>query len=171
MGKPSLSRWGDKTPLNVARLDNIIELFPTARFIFMVRDIFDVAYSYGSMDILGRRGKYLDGARRWVESNSKIRDFSQRYPEHSLLLRYEDLVTDNWCCLDAVFRFLDLESSNVPPMSKNETTDMLAIPHLRNSLGEVRSDFIGKGAAELPRDMKQEMVQLASDLRDFFGYS
>jgi protein-tyrosine sulfotransferase len=170
VGKPSVSRWGDKTPLNAARLDNIIELFPTARFIFMIRDIFDVAYSYGSMDVVGRRGNYLDGARRWVESNWKIRDFSQRYPEHSLFVRYEDLVNNNGSCLDAVFSFLSLQSSNVPPMSKNETTDMLAIPHLRNSLGEVRSDFIGKGAAELPQEMKQEMARLASDLRGFFGY-
>jgi len=64
VGKPSVSRWGDKTPLNAARLDNIIELFPTARFIFMIRDIFDVAYSYGSMDVVGRRGKYLDQSPR-----------------------------------------------------------------------------------------------------------
>lgn len=170
VGKSSTNRWGDKTPLNVARLDSIGEILAAGRFVFMIRNVFDIAYSYGNMDIQGRRGKYLEGARRWVDANRKLLDFAQRYPEKVSFLRYEDLVTDPAGSVDAALGFLELPHATGQTINAAEARDIEATAHLRNALGEVRSDSIGKGSGGVPVEARREIRALAADLSGVFGY-
>jgi hypothetical protein len=86
------NRWGDKTPRYIEHLPFLARLFPTARFVHMIRDGRNVAMSYADVpfgpktvakaaDLWGRR------VRAGIETG---RPLKERYFE----LRYEDLVDD-----------------------------------------------------------------------------
>lgn len=169
IGKPNSKRWGDKTPLNVGRLSHIAGTFPGSLFVFMVRDALDTSYSYGCVDIPGRLGKFLDGARRWVDANHKVRAFSQEHPDRAIIVRYEDLVTDPEAQLDRVLRFLKLERCK-GHVSETEAMDIMRHKHLHNVLGAVRDDFIGRGHASLPANTRQEILAISHELQRAFGY-
>ena len=81
-------RWADKTPQSIWSLSYVWTLFPTARFVHMIRDGRDVACSvlaqnFGPKDV-------EEAARRWVKSIEcgVSRRGDPRYAE----VRYEDLV-------------------------------------------------------------------------------
>ena len=84
-------RWADKTPQSIHALEGIWRLFPTARFVHVIRDGRDVACSiipqnWGPNNV-------TDAAKRWVECIWKgvvHRKDEQRYTE----VRYEALATD-----------------------------------------------------------------------------
>lgn len=83
-------RWADKTPQTIHALDYVWELFPTAKFVHVIRDGRDVACS-----IIPQRwgpDNVKDAARRWrlcIETGVKHRG-DPRYAE----VRYEDLVRE-----------------------------------------------------------------------------
>jgi hypothetical protein len=136
----------------------------------MIRNVFDVSYSYGSMDIKGRRGEYLEGARRWVDANRKLLDFARRHPEKVSFLRYENLVTDPDGSVDALLDFLDLPRTTGQAITAAESRDIETVVHLRNALGDVRSDYIGKGSGELPAEVRRDIHEIAADLPRSLGY-
>jgi hypothetical protein len=101
------SRWGDKTPRYVERIDLLAQLFPGARFIHLVRDGRNVALSYANVPfgpktvgkaaalwrarvIAGRTGGAALGGERYLE------------------IRYEDLVEDPAGETKDICEFLDL---------------------------------------------------------------
>jgi hypothetical protein len=97
-GKP---RWGDKTPLYMQHLPLLEGLFPTARFVHLIRDGRDAALSFLSV----RRGIMTEGwghprdargfARQWATEIRSARKLGARVgPERYLELRYEALVAD-----------------------------------------------------------------------------
>jgi protein-tyrosine sulfotransferase len=166
--KPSDTRWGDKTPSNTAELPEVIGIFPQARFVFMVRDVFDMAYSYGSMPV--RAGQYLGAARRWVHANSRILDFQEQYPRQAIVVRYEDLTRFPDREMQQVLCHLDVPLFTAGALNALEAWDIAARPHLGNVLGGVSSDFIGKGRANLKDDVKQEISGIAAPLQIRLGY-
>jgi hypothetical protein len=111
-GKP---RWADKTPNYVDCLNELWEMFgPSARFLIVVRDGLDVAYSlskrhYPAID------EFVDAASGdkpvaaglfWAHQNQTIRSFSAGHPEPCHQVRYEDLTANPAGTMQAVFAFL-----------------------------------------------------------------
>ncbi len=90
VGRP---RWGDKSLHSEHYADQILEAFPDARIVQMVRDPRD---RYAS--VRRRGGANLDrvGAAtgRWLRSARAAARNRRRYPDRYLVVRYEDLVTD-----------------------------------------------------------------------------
>ena len=170
VGKPSCTRWGDKTPSNTAELPAIAALFPTARFVFLVRDVFDMAYSYGSMPVAGRAGQYLGGARRWVHANTCMLDFAVKYPTQSLFVRYEDLAASPIQVTQSVLGHLRLEECGHLAMSEQEARDIVARPHLGRVRGVVTTDRVGGGRSSLPGAVRAMITELAGPLQRRFGY-
>jgi len=173
VGKPSQSRWGDKTPLNVDRVDHIVSIFPSARFVFMVRDVLDVTYSYATMGLKKREGNYLYGAKRWLDANENIKAHLEKYHAQTIVVRYEDLVMRPKDTVARVLDFAELPRSSGNGMNESEAKDITTYKHLNNALGEVRGDFIGKGRSGLPAEVREAIWEVAGtrDLQRFFGYS
>ena len=167
--RDSTTRWGDKTPSSVDALPEIVGIFPGARFIFMIRDVFDMAYSYGSMVAAGRAGDYLGGARRWVDANTKLLDFYQRCPAQSIIVRYEDLVLDADRETARVMGHLGIASSGAAALTSVEARDIAAQPDLRNVLHDVNRDSIGKGRVRLADDVKDLISAMAGPLQQRLG--
>ncbi len=91
--KQKKKRWGDKTPQHVFYLDKIEDVFPEARFIFMVRDGRDVAESLRRVHIGPQ--SIFSIARRWKSYQNAITTFLKSSSSgRCLTVRYEDLVRD-----------------------------------------------------------------------------
>ena len=101
-------RWADKSPRNVLHVRWILEHFPGARFIHMVRDGRDVACSLRSHHERVHPDDWpsvATSARRWrhrIRSSAKFRGHP-RYRE----VRYEALVTEPRRVLEDICEYLD----------------------------------------------------------------
>ncbi len=110
------TRWAEKTPQNIRHLDWILEHFPEASLIHVIRDGRDVVCSMREHP----DWRWVDGAwqkvlvprpldwyaERWVEDTAAgmARRGDSRYVE----VRYEDLVSDPVAALRAVCERLDI---------------------------------------------------------------
>lgn len=168
-GLAGANRWGDKTPLNARKVGRIVEIFPEARFVFMFRDVFDVAYSYGSMSALARKGRYLEGATRWVDANRHLLNFCSRHPHAACIVRYEDLVEAADETVARVTAFLGLERSP-RALSSAEARDMVTQSHLRKVTTEVDRSSVGAGRANLSAADKSVIAEQAAALQVALGY-
>jgi protein-tyrosine sulfotransferase len=170
VNKPGDTRWGDKTPSNVDGLAEVIQIFPQARFIFMVRDVYDMSYSLGSMATSGRAGDYLGGAKRWVDANTRILAFKEQYAAQAMVVRYEDLARFPEREMAAVLAHLGVTSAGANGLNALEAQDMAAQPYLKNVLEGVSSAFIGKGRANMTDDVKEMISGIAAPLQIRMGY-
>ncbi len=104
--KVNKCRWAEKTPLHVMYLPRILEFFPQAKFIHLIRDGRDMAESmrrmwFGPTSIYGI-------AQRWRTRVGAFYDFkSQMHPNQYLELRYEDLVSEPDKYLAILCEFLE----------------------------------------------------------------
>jgi hypothetical protein len=103
-------RWGDKTPIYVLWIPLLANLFPSARFIQLIRDGRDVALSYLSVP-WGPRTIW-QAAWKWDRDVRSGRRAGRalgvgRYLE----LRYEDLVRDPRGTLESASAFIRVEFS------------------------------------------------------------
>jgi hypothetical protein len=104
-GKP---RWGDKSLHTERYAHEVFATFPTARMIHMIRDPRD---RYAS--VLKRwkrlRGGVGAATAAWLASVRLAEANARRFPEHYLLLRYEDLAADPEAQLRRVSDFIGEE--------------------------------------------------------------
>lgn len=101
-------RWGDKDPGNMRRLDRVLEWFPSARIVHIVRDGRDACLShtrqsFGFDDVLPCADAWREQV-WWVRRIGRILG-AGRYHE----LRYEDLVREPESELRKACVFLGLE--------------------------------------------------------------
>ncbi len=88
-GKP---RWGDKTPQYSYYVDQLHQVFPTAKFIHLFRDARDTCLSM-------KNGGWCEGdmsriARKWTGMTDFARQGLALGPEHYLEISYESMVTE-----------------------------------------------------------------------------
>lgn len=103
--KETLSYYGDKSPSNIAHCDMLMNFFPNARFIHIVRDPRDYALSVRkawNKSIV----RAVDRWSRSIESFSRIADSA---PERVLEVRYEDLLVSPASTARLCTDFLGLE--------------------------------------------------------------
>ncbi|MCF7487641.1 sulfotransferase [Vibrio sp. A2-1] len=105
---------GDKNNYYIDHLPEIKSLFPSARFIHLVRDGRDVACSYKALDKLDNDSIYKpklsanisDIAQEWNSNNSKI---LQSLQGDMISIRYEDLIESPTVELKKVCKYLGVE--------------------------------------------------------------
>ncbi len=91
--RDGVARWGDKTPPYVKIAPQILELFPDAQFIHLVRDGRDVSVSMYRKGWWGRW--LLENTHEWRESMQAMKRNREVVGTDRILeVRYEDLVLD-----------------------------------------------------------------------------
>jgi hypothetical protein len=95
-------RWIEKTPKHILHIGTIKSWCPDAKFILMIRDGRDVAWS-----IRKRTGSLEEGVQRWIDDNLAGREHWNDPDVH--VLRYEDLVADFESTTRSALRFLGEE--------------------------------------------------------------
>jgi hypothetical protein len=109
------SRFGDKTPLYMQRLEVLERAFPGARYVHIVRDGRDACMSFLQMQRRPRfnwaRPRGVAGfAAQWRREVEDARRFAATQARGRYLeLSYERLVEDPHACLEEVCAFLGLE--------------------------------------------------------------
>jgi hypothetical protein len=111
----SVRYWGDKNNSYIRHIDSISRLFPTSRFIHIVRDGRDVACSYRALrDTNGRHAPRLptsiySAARHWRDNLSEINRHLQGLDStRTLEMRYEDLLADPESTLQGICSYLNV---------------------------------------------------------------
>jgi len=105
---PQTVRWGDKTPLYIQYIPQILAIFPRAQFIHVIRDGRDAALSARAK--WGRSKPYMDLSyllRNWVRNvQTGQAAGAQPGPRHYYELRYETLIADPAGTLQALCAYL-----------------------------------------------------------------
>jgi hypothetical protein len=101
------SRWGDKTPQYVRTIDLLARLFPSSRFVHLIRDGRDVALSYLSFE--WGPSSIWHAAQRWrTDVLAGRRSGSRLAGDRYLEVHYEALVDDPCTVLQRICSFADL---------------------------------------------------------------
>lgn len=139
------NRWGDKTPINTFYLEEIMATFPDSQVIHMLRDPYDVVYSYLNANL------YHDctaAAQRWCDSMHAVEAFRQDYPGNLFEIAYEDLVTKPKSIVEEVCNFLSIDYDD-KMLSYNARTGPLGdadvYSHHENVKKTIIADRIGRG--------------------------
>lgn len=116
------TRWAQKATSYIFYVDDIRECFPEVRFLFSVRNPFDLAAS------MKRRGQWRGVPRMaygWNKGVRLARRWAQRHPKNLSLIRYEDLVGTPRREMEEICGFCDLTFHEaclqVPHVNRSES--------------------------------------------------
>lgn len=175
----------EKTPGHALHLDRILEMFPDARFIHMVRDPRAVTSS------IIRAGKQWAGpwaspdsrtnALLWRRSVSAALDFEAAHPGLMLRTSYADFRGDPAKQLSRTFRWLDIEAD---PYAVERIVDGAAIDRIREGAPAKSpfptsadpTGFYGKGEVagwrrELSKLQIADVEEICHDLMERLGFA
>ncbi|MDD2658145.1 MAG: sulfotransferase [Methylococcales bacterium] len=103
------TRWGDKTPYYVLHLDTILEMFPNAQIVHLIRDGRDCALSMlerkWDLEIFNT----YHSAYTWNKYVLAGESFGQKHPEHYYKIYYEDILNSPEKTLMDLCQFLNIE--------------------------------------------------------------
>lgn len=104
-------RWGDKTPYYVLHLDTILEMYPDAQIIHLIRDGRDC-----SLSMLERKWDLqifntYHTAYIWNKYVTTGKEFGSRHPSSYFEIRYEDILNQPEDSLIGLCKFLNIEYS------------------------------------------------------------
>jgi hypothetical protein len=149
-----LSAWGDKTPTYILELDIIYSLFPSSKYIYIVRDGRDVALSLME-EAWGRNNVYAC-AQYWKKCNAAnvvLDGLRQRGAIFEV--RYEDLIAQPTMMLSRIYRFLE------EPYDGGAMADLI---------GRIRSGNSNKWRQRMTPDEVETFERVASGTLKRFGY-
>jgi hypothetical protein len=164
-GKP---RWGDKTPHYVTGIATLVELFPDARVIHIVRDGRDVALSW--LDTQLEPGNLYTAAVEWRARVTAGRLAGSRLPRQNYLeVQYETVLSDLPAAMRTICEFVGEPYTdavlipNPPPVEPD-------VKFYGVSLTEVVPGNIGKWKARMTTGDRWLFESIAGDLLGELGY-
>lgn len=166
-----VDRWGDKTPLNVGLMPELIHIFPKCKFVFMLRDPADTTYSCSFLEQY--RNDVIEPAKRWLAALESRQWFEDKYPDSILTVRYEDLVQNADSELRRVCDFLALEfhpSMLASRADREQLSDLKTHVHHAAAMQSITQSSIGKGRDGLTTDQKAIISALLGDSVSRAGY-
>jgi hypothetical protein len=163
------------TPAMVSNL--ILELYPEAREIVLIRDLRDmacsiVAFTKKRADAyfyreLGNDEKAIIGAMK--KDAKSLLDLWQRRAQTAYLLRYEDLIRRPEESLRGVLEYLGVDSAGIPNMLKQAA---VKLPDLQrqHQTSQNPQDSIGRWRRDLSPAMQDLCRDAFGELLTAFGY-
>ena len=100
----TISHFGDKNPQYSLIPEKLLDAFPNAKFICLIRDYRAQVNSMRRVKL--ETGNIAALANRWVHFSKKLTDFNSNHPNQSLLINYESLVKDPHKVLSNLCEFL-----------------------------------------------------------------
>lgn len=105
-GRPSPQYWVDHSPMYALHVESLVEIFPNARFIHIVRDPRAVAASLFSLSWGPRTAETFAGY--WLQKTGAAFAAQVLFPERFTLVKYEDLARSNKWTLSELSNFLEV---------------------------------------------------------------
>lgn len=138
--------WGDKSPSYITHVPLLLEHFPEARVVHIVRDVRDYCLS-----IHKAWGKsMIRAAHRWQEDVSKCRSAGKYFSRSYMEIRFEDILLDPITSLIGVCRFIGLEFEE----------EMLKLESTVENIGDAKgsTSVLSNNAGKYKGSMGQETV-------------
>ena len=168
-GKP---RWVNMDIATLFRFEEVIRLFPKARFVQIVRDGRDVALSFKGYRYGGLNA--LEVAERWsVATVTADRMGAALGPQHYLRIAYEDLILNSEATLD---RFCDFIGERYDPAMLRYGEDVARkVPDDKRDLWPVldrppQTDKVRRWEREMPASERYVIEEAAAEALARFGY-
>lgn len=167
-------RWGDKTPMYMQHLRLLERLFPSARFVHLIRDGRDAAVSFLAMPegVATRTWAYPDSpagfACQWRDEVEAARSLGRRAGDRYLEVRYEALVDDAEDELRRICEFAELPW-DAGMLDYPGKVDLSGKPHQLN-LARPPTPGLRDWRRELPEADRIEFEAIAGDLLAALGY-
>jgi len=161
-------RWGEKTPLNVFRVNDIANIFPDSQFIVTVRHPGAAAAS-----LLKWNYDFDKALAYWTNVYDRLRSFMSDVPPWRLtFVRFEDLLTNPPEVLASIMQFLG------EPWSDNLLRHHVIQPHkgVFEVEGNTRADRpldgsrIGDWIKDLSREQFSAIEDVCEENSRHFGY-
>lgn len=164
--------YGEKNPPYTSRVEEMIHTYPNAKYLHIVRDPRDVAYSYynyimreihfyetknnKNIDSLGIEGPtsknkdsvMMDAITMWKKDQTTVETIKNRFPEKIYTIRYEDMDAVN---LNCVFKFLGVKTSIELADKILQITDVAKRPKSEYS-------FFTKGRSGGHKECEQDII-------------
>ncbi|GGK91004.1 sulfotransferase family protein [Mangrovihabitans endophyticus] len=166
------SRWGCKSTFMVGYVEDVLDLYPDARFLWLVRDPRDVAVS-ARQSVFGPFHPYLTG-RLWAGQQQMGRAALERWGTETVrLVRYEELVARPETVLRSVCAFLGIAWE--PHMLRHQES---AEARLTASLSQswagtdaaINADSVGRHRTELSARDRRLVESAAGEAMLRLGY-
>ncbi len=99
-------RWVEQSPIYTLHLDTMVQMFPGARFIYMLRDGRSVVHSLRNFV---HPMSHDDATATWCAYTEAALAFADSASGSAMLtVRYEDVVSDTEAALRSIYDFLDI---------------------------------------------------------------
>jgi len=182
--KPSATRWGDKNNFYTAHVGQLLDFFPQAQIVHIVRDPRDVACSYRELSDSPSRSPYRPNlptdctaiAIEWVRNVTDVqRATACLSPDQYRLVKYEDIVTTpreevsslcTWMGLPFEHEMLLFHQHNQQhALEPTATMDWKAL-----TLEPITERRVGRYHDRLTADEQQTISRLAAETMKSLGY-
>lgn len=172
--KKNIQILGDKNPINSIFIKELLEVFPDAKFIHLVRDYRDCILSNRK---LFKRQNIYALSQLWKIYNSWISVYSNKYPKKFLLVRYEDFIDNPEKCMTEICEFIGLtfesrmlnfyEVMNNEGLKKHKEIIEYTHPNLLN---KVNKDSLSKWKTEFSLEEQEKIAFILENYGLTYGY-
>ena len=168
---PDALMWGEQSPINALYLPWIVQTFPTAKFLHMIRDGRDVAASM----IRSNAGasNLEEAARRWLFSVKQARKLATQLPPDQFLeIRYEDLVRDSSVKMRQICQFCGIEYQQImlDYWQLPTTVEHRLFAHHKNLGRPLFTDSIGRWRERLSAEEAEYVTERLGPVLAEYGY-
>lgn len=178
------ARWGDKNNFHMQTVVDLVELFPMAQFVHLVRDPRDVACSYRALSTLDTSSPYAPelptdphriGA-HWAANIQAVMDGLENVPHGKCIhVRYEDLVNSPTGTLKVVCSFLEVpfEEQMLQFHESNRKLGLepkLTLDWKKQTLNPVSNKSVGQYRSLLTPGAAEDIAAVAAVEMRQFGY-
>ncbi|MEO0375512.1 MAG: sulfotransferase [Cyanobacteria bacterium P01_A01_bin.17] len=162
---------GEKTPKHILHMEALLQFFPAARFIHIVRDPRAVATSW--QQVPWSTGSLTGDTRVWRRYVTKTRYCSPLVKSVLLTLHYEQLVSQPERELHALCRFLDLEYQSAMMNYARRESQLVNVarePWKANARRPLSRSSLNRWQTELSSSALLKIEAAAGSEMKYFGY-
>jgi hypothetical protein len=164
-------RWADKTPLYLAHVPELAEVWADARFVVLVRDGRDVALSL--LGVPFGPNNVWAAARFWARGIDLGKNAEKRLGDRVLTVRYEDLVTDPGTHVQRLCGFLGLDfDADMLAIEQTDESKVLKdqAGWFTNVWAGINQSAVGKWRREMSPRQQRIFDQVAGPQLEAMGY-
>jgi hypothetical protein len=159
--------WGDKNNYYIKHLPLLLNLFPEAFIIHIVRDVRDVICSYIELGERNLRSQYspkltsepIQIAKEWIENNLAVTKNLRLSDKNLHVVRYEDLVANPELSLNKACNFLNISyTSTMLDYSKLVTSENLEPAEFLEWKEKVAQNIDDSRVGRYKKELKLETI-------------
>ncbi len=172
--------YGDKNNYYINHISELLDIFPSSKLVFIIRDGRDVAVSYKKINesVINSLYKPMlptniqDMAKEWIKNAESLKYYVNSDTEcHSIFIKYEDLIENPKNTITKVLNFLGLkyEEQILEFYNHNDEPDDF-LQWKGKTTEKIDSSNTKKYKLELTKEEIDEYNSIASNTLEFFGY-